>query len=454
MAFVNRYSRRPAPNNRNVVDTARSTIDALTPVMQERGENALRVNGYPVLYYSRMTFGLQCTCSRVTPSSVVAPTGVDPQSIEGPDLEKGFPTKPGVSVLDPQGMGTDEYISSVLNGSVVYIDRYGARNNDMPTHNVCNPQRSEPHSPLIKSDKGIHSPDMDDPFAAIIDDDMDTNAFLNGPGSGADGMDSIFGDSINSNAAQGCGVCLGTGFVGGYTLLNGNRTIVDTQANWTVRNFSMTADHPKAFVSGDGQAYAEVRLVLPRGAVHVDALRVWNNRTVVDDAVIYVDDVELSETQSLQLYCDGGVHRIRIVFDNDEASFTHLELQLDNAAQPVYVEFSRLSQTENLELPENYDPQNLMISAHVPKVSIYDILIDTTYERAWKIVSSQNLIDRNRNPYGWESIARLVQRFELASLLWLRRIEHRHTKFAASEIRQQGEIIHNPYPDAKQTLRR
>lgn len=453
MPFVNRYTRQPAPNNRNVVDTARSTLDALTPVAQERNENALRVNGYPVMYYSRLTFGLQCTCSRLTPSTIVAPTGVEIE-VEQSKLNKGFPTEPGVSVMNSKGEGTDEYLSSILNGSVVYIDRYGARNNDNPMSGFCNPQRSEPHSPLIKdNNKLIVASDMDDPFADIIEP-MDTDAFLNGPGGGAAGADSIFGDTVNANSAQGCGVCLGTSYVGGYTLLNGNRTVIDTQANWSVRNFSLTTDHPKAFTSGGGDAYAEVRLVLPRGTVHVDALRVWNNRTVVDSVVVYVDGEELTETQALGSYCDGGIHTLRFAFSGSEVSFTHIELQLDNAAQPVYVEFSRLSQTENLELPENYDPQNMMISAHVPNVKVYDIVVDTTYERAWKVVSVQNLIDRNRNPYGWESIARLVQRFELASLLWLRRIEHRHTKFAGGEQRKPGELIHNPYADANQTGRR
>ena len=145
----------------------------------------------------------------------------------------------------------------------------------------------------------------------------------------------------------------------------------------------------------------------------------------------------------------------RCVFpDSNDNAFTHLELQFDLSSNPVYAEFSRLSLTENNELPENIDPQSLVLSPYIPQVQIYDLIIDSTYERVWKITNVQNLVDRTKNPYGWDVTARLVQRFELPSLLFLRRIEQRHNKFAQPHRIPDAVADYDPYIDADQSVQR
>jgi hypothetical protein len=433
MPILIRQTRSQKPRNRGGVLVARSSIDAVTPLMQEQTNNAMAVNGYPVLFFARKKTGVLCSCNQLQPTPS-APGANQP------------PTTPGVHVLDPEGHGTQEYIASMLEGASVRIGRYGERHNTFDVDSQ-NPQRAEPHGPRIRSlEKTVETKDIDDPFADELEPFDESELF------------ETTGMSIGSSNPTGCGVCLGTGFVGGYTLVNGHRAVYDCQYHWaSATGFILHAEErPIRYSYAGGNAEAEIDVLLPKGAVSVDVIRLWSNKEAIASGIRFLlwsgeDWVEVGA--NLLDYCDGQMHRLRIVFDliPTDFFFTHLELQFNLGSVPMYAEFGKLVESENLDLPENVDSMNVIISPLIPKVHLYDIILETTYGRAWKLTNVQNFVDRNKNPYGWETTARLIQKFELAANLTMRPLVQRRDKHALLHALQPGESTYTPYPDYKQT---
>lgn len=396
MALILRNNRSLQPRNNGSVNIARSAIDQTLPRAIRQYENALSVNGFPIIYYRRRNTGLRCTCC-----GGQTPTGPVPMT---PDV-----LQPGVTVLDSEGAGTEDFLNSMLQGSVFSIDRYGSRNRMVDANGGDNPQRSVPHSPLIQS-KEIHnkSGDMDDPFVDQLEP-TDT--------------DDLFDTGIENNlavatATTGCAVCLGTGWVGGYDPSNAMRVVYDTQAPWSGSLLLDQTSAPDRWLL-QGDRTVSIKVLMPAGAVGLEAFRVWNNRDQISQvqAWLRTPNGTVLFDRDVPNFCDGTYKHITLVFSEAVEAFTHLEIQFEMGLSPVYAEWSRLSYNENLQLPENMDTPNLVISPSLPHVSLYDLVTESVYRKIWKITSSNPAFDRERQVNGWEVTARLLQTYELPNLL-------------------------------------
>jgi hypothetical protein len=412
-----------SPRNHNSPNIARSGIDNLLPIANQQYENALSVDSVPVIYYRRRTTGLVCTCSSGSA------TGVAEQST--PDK-----LEPGVHALNNLGVANDDFLASMLHGSNFSINRYGSRPSMVDANGGDNPQRSVPHSPLRQS-AAVHnkSTDLDDPFVDELH---------------AGSPDDLFAEDNLIDATtstSGCAVCLGTGWVGGYDPSNAFRSIYDVQANW---HGDLTVD--MSFRPGRwtllGAKRVSIPILLPAGAVGLEALRIWDNKTQVSDVTAYlsVEGVDRPLQDVLPNLCDGRFHLLTLQFGNVEG-FTHLELQLELPTRPIYANWSRLSYNENLQLPENMDMPNIVLSPSLPHVALYDILAESVYRRLWKLTMTNPAIDRQRQINGWEVTARLLQAYELQNLL-----PHRHDRIwywgstATQPVRDKPSYVGmNPY---------
>lgn len=444
MPMVTNPSRQQQPRNRGAQRIARSSLDNLMPQIQEQFDNALSVNGVPALFYHKKTSGVACTCSLGDTTGGLNPDG----------SPAGLPEEPGVAVLNPDGSGNDTYVQSMLHGASISIDRYGSRKYD-----VSNPQHSEPHSPLIQSQNLINkSGDHSDPFNDQTEP-FDTDDLFN-----SNGLDQLNANLLAANAQTGCGVCLGTGWVGGYDLLNGLRFVLDAQQQVVLENAHIAIEeHPNQFQL-DNESFESVlqfEITLPLGVIGVDCIRLWNNKTQVTDGFrleLYKDGVwYLLEDEFLLDCCDGLEHSIRVVVDGGVETnvVTHLEIQLDLGARPLYVEWPRQTESQNLQLAENIDPVQVVISPVVPTVRIGDVIVNTTYERPWLVTTSTDFIDRERNINGWDASARLVQKYEFAWNLFVRRIPHRGDRSAVfTRLKDSREQGYEPYSPNKATANR
>lgn len=410
--LVNRGKGRPKPANRGAVVSARSAVDVLSRAAQERTVNALSVQGYPCEYYAYKHMGTTCTCTQLPTTPVLPEIG------------------PGVTMLDPEGNASPNHIRAMLQGSTISIDRYGSRTAHQGSPDDYLEERSVPNRRLVQDlEQHNKTTDAGDPFSEFLEPGDDLADMLD---DAKDNAGSTFG---STSGQSNCGVCLGTGFVGGYNFVNGSRISYDTQHPWAVTGFvpdETVAPHTWKQVASP--AYAQLFILVPQGMTRVRAFRLWNNRQLLTNyrAEISIDNQTFvpANARSIAQAADGRLHAVRIVSLTDNLVFTHLEVVLDLKLNPVYVEWSRLTQTENPRLPENTEPVQIVVSPTVPQVSIYDVVIDSTYDRVWKITSVTNFKDRQSRPQSWEASARLVQRFEMPQLLANSFLLHRHAEYS------------------------
>lgn len=435
MTLVLRNSRSLQPRNNGSVNIARSAIDQTLPRAIRQYENALAVNGFPILYYRRRTTGLRCTCC-----GGQAPTGAAPMT---PDV---LPT--GITVLDSEGAGTEDFLNSMLQGSVFSIDRYGSRNRMVDANGGDNPQRSVPHSPLNRSAE-IHnkSGDMDDPFVDQLEPTDPEDLFDNG----------IENNLAVATATTGCAVCLGTGWVGGYDPSNALRVVYDTQAPWTGSLSLDQITKPERWQL-QGDRTVAISVLMPAGAVGLEAFRVWNNREQITQVQAFVQTPAgaVPLDTDLSAYCNGTFATLVFVFGPDVDFFTHLEIQFEMGLTPIYAEWSRLTYSENLQVPENLDTPNLVISPSLPHVNLYDLVTESVYRKLWKITSSNPAFDRDRQINGWEVTARLMQQYELPNLLPRRqeRVWYWGNRAVQQPRDKQGDHTYEPYSANKATQQR
>lgn len=397
MPFVIRQRKPFIPKNNGSVNIARSAFDQLLPIANQSYQNALAVNGIPILYYRKRKSGLLCSCQGAGVTNT-APTPV-PGNLPA-----------GISVLNPAGHGTDEYMQSMLQGTVFSIDRYGSRNSNVNANGDDNPQRSVPHSPLIQSkDIRNHADNLDDPFAEIIDAGDAADLFANDFGGASAGLTA-------ASATAGCAVCLGTGFVGGYDPANSFRSVMDARAEWSGVTIDATTTPNSLKVIGNS---VSLKALIPAGAVGLDACRLFNGKEPVA-ATMLVDGKEMNET-NVDEFADGLVHTFTFALPAGTTTITHFELQFEMALEPVYADWSKLSFNENLQFPENMDTPTVYLSPTLPSVNMYDIIAEAVYRRLWKITAHTPEFDRDRQVHSYEAQCRVLQQYEIASLLPIRR---------------------------------
>lgn len=394
MPIIDRISRMLRPRNDGSVRIARSSIDQITPVAIQQQMNALAVDGIPCLYFVRKTSGTPCTC-----------TGLQPQTNPDGTPSNVMPTEPGSHTVNPQDFGTDEYMASMLEGTSYRINRYGSRPLQSDANGADNTWRAEPPG-RFSNDGVIRAGDLGDPFARQVDQ-VD--------------VDDLFDVSASQNVSAGtnqtsCAVCLGTGFVGGYDAVNVSRIVFDSQADWAGVAID-GASRPNAMsMAGD----VRLRLTVPMGARCLMVLKVWNNKTQVNGVTVnFLDSTGgWSPLQpTMQGVTKGKPTALQLVFSDNTQTFTHLELMYDMGLEPVLLGWNRMSYNEDLQKIDQLDDVSIVIPPNIPITSLYDVITEPVYKRAWKVTSTSNAMDRNLKINGSEATVRVLQPFELVNLL-------------------------------------
>lgn len=400
MPIVSRINNRPRPRNDGSTNIARSSIDQITPVAMQQQMNALAVDGIPCLYFVKKFSGQPCTCSGLVQTP-------------NPDGTVGMPTTPGSHTVNPPGFGSDEFIASMTEGTQYRIERYGARSRMLDANNINNRNRAWPYAP---SAEGVmRAPDLNDPFARQVDTLDDVT------GDTVDASDLGFTDAASQNVdaaavTTSCGVCLGTNYVGGYDLMNGLRVVYDTQAEWRGAVLDATAK-PNAFTA---TGFAELRMTIPRGARALQLTRVWNNKDVVVGAapMLYVNGVWAPFAVGMRSITKGVPTTVRVQFpDQGATTFTHVEFMFDLGMEPVLLGWNRMNYNEDLSRIDMLDDVSVVIPPNVPITSLYDIITEPVYRRAWKVTTTANSMDRYKKVNGSEATLRVLQTYEIQNLL-------------------------------------
>lgn len=378
MGIVDRYSQIVAPKNNGSPSIARSSIDQVIKSAQQQYHNALSVNARPCLYFSRKLSGRLCSCSH---AMAVNPNGTT-----------GIPSAPGAQSIAPDKFGSPEFIDTMMQGTSFSVNRYGNR-----------PANALP----LSTDQSMWDPTLDRKSTTEIDEFSSTVI--------AESLDDFIeqpaGNNLLNESTKSCSVCMNTGFIGGYDPVNMLRIIYAIQVEWGGVTLD-TSRRPAVFQVLFTPA---LNIIIPKAARNLITLKVWNNRDLVPGVGFYINSCLFTKVWQAQR---GSEVRLQLDFSKAPVQeFTHLEVMWDIGMPPVYIEWSNIEYSENLEVEDQISDVNLIIAPTIPVVALYDIIIEDVFNRSWRITNVNTHFDREKHVGGWNVSARLLQKYEIYSIL-------------------------------------
>ena len=443
MPIVTRTNNRVLPANAHASDVARDTITALTAVERTRYAAVFAVQGYPGVLYHALNCGTRCYCK---------------SSNEAINTRLGKDGKAPVGLLN-------EFLTGGLEFGVL---PYGLRPAAQPTYNpnfVDNPFAADPLVPAPASQSGqtgqngkwVIDQTLVDPgrptvqrtdLPSLYESDWSQNApvpakagspldrFTKDPGKdngttvvssgvGPNGVvpDMEFEDlPINTDIGAGgttdvnCPICMGTGFVNGFSILNGFRKLLTFQDPTAVFDGEIIFEGTVPQVECTTATFT---LTLPAQVVGVDALRVWDRYRVLPAAVI-IDDVVLKSQLDILRFCDGRQHTLVVQFPST-TKFTHVEIQLNQAKNSMHFDLPKLSKGNLRTLIENTQDFQLVVSPMVPMLRPGDVVAESGYNKVLQITSVSGWNTSSAAVLGWDCEVHPVQPQELLNLLPRRR---------------------------------
>ena len=405
MPILNSTNAQILPQNARAVDVAREAIRDVSAIQQMKYDNAFKVAGYEALVYHRLGSGKPCSCGA---------------------RGKNLATR-----LNEEGKLDKGQINNLITGTSEFkVNIYGTRRANDPTFAAANGLPAEPHGNSVwesvddidQFGPDLHnvSRDEGDPTSYDVDpygDRFGSNGPIASPETLDDLVNKTFDDSDFGLTDISCAVCLGTGFVGGFTVEGGWRVILtpdnpNSSFDGTINTLSrpIVADNTKAFQSP---------LVIPLGVVRVDALKVWNKNKLVP-ATFMIDSTPLSYPSQFMAFADGGMHQFIVLFTKP-TSFTHIEIQVSLTNKLVQIDFPKITQGSDIKKLDATDDVSLQASPTLSIIQRQDIIVESVYGKAFQVESVPLWNDSNRRVLGWEFQARVIQPQELFALLPSRR---------------------------------
>ena len=214
---------------------------------------------------------------------------------------------------------------------------------------------------------------------------------------------------------------MGTGYVGGYNLINGLRLIVSPNSPNLSLNLANidTFKSPYQVESFEATSYARFTVQMPLTTmVEPQRLLLWCNEAVVDLAIFsHVNsDSSLSTITCSDLvsYCDGNIHTFQV---NNFENFTHIELQLYYGVSQ-YLDYPNIEKTANLAMLDAITDVTINLGSWVPGLKQWDVITDLTYGKLWRVQNVPQKNDAILNRYAWECRARVIQYYEVLGALY------------------------------------
>jgi len=385
MPIKSHSNNRVLPANARAADVATKAIYEILPAQQMRTYNAFRVQGYQGLLYNRLQQGRKCTCQA---------------------SQKQLNSR-----LDRDGKATVGAINQLLTGSATFdVSPYGSTpHRDSPFTNEVSPLA--PVNPFQGVFDVVGTDLHDHPSTRISDEPTFGD---NGPLDPMVDIEQLVGDFDAAHLGftdVTCGVCFGTGFVGGYAPFHGQRIILTpADVNLGLSTIDYTA---KPWSATTEQSFS-VSLVLPLGALGLDSLKLWNGyRPCV--ANFSVDGTPIANDIQILKYCDGRVHTLEVTAP--ETKWTHLELQLALSVESPYFEFPKLTKGSDTSLLEQLEPFQIIMSPNVPSVRPEDVIVESTFGKTLIVQNSNWWNTRKQDVLGWECNVRVIQPQELYRIL-------------------------------------
>ena len=416
MPVFNRTNNRVIPANSRAADVAHKTLQEIIPAQQRRYSAAFRVMGVPCIVYHYLKQGERCSCqsgARILNSRLnkdgKASTGAINELITGDSFAFGV-------------YGSDVLETSESKKRDFGIDTSGDNIDSMfSKHNITSPE--DPHWPyqgtvdIVRNSNRGHQELNATNNARIEDEEAygDNGRVL------PETIDDLVGQFDPSTVGftdVACPVCFGSGFVGGYSIYRGWRKVLAaSESNLELGPLATFDLHTKPWTIDTGDdAFVKFHVVLPKGAISVDSIRLWDTYKPVPFR-LSIDNESVQTPRDFLKRCDGREHVLHVQLLQGKRRFTHFELQVNLAKDVVYFDFPRLSKSSDLSLLERTQPFQIVFPPDLPYIESHDVIVDQTYGKFLVVQDVNTWNDQRRQVLGWECNVRPTQPAELYNSL-------------------------------------
>jgi hypothetical protein len=381
------------PANNINVDVTTRAIEEIVPTFQRRYYNAFVPQGITCIAYNRLNQGRKCNCQ------------ASRKQLNG--------------LLDEDGKADVGTINRMLTGDMSFdITPYGQnwqQNNlgQNPANGATSPFNTGTNTQPGNQNIGVFdivTPDLEFPFADV---NPDEEAFGDNGPSNPVNIDDLIGDfdtSVLGFSDVACPICFGSGFVGGYAPFHSNRQVYTVADLELINGEIDTTERP--WVAREVLGFNQ-KIILPRGALLVDAFKVWNGLKVVP-CQYKIDNVAITSFPQLLQYCDGKPHLVTAIFTGD---FTHFEIQFTMSQEQLYFEFPKRPRSADTSLLEQMEPFQIIMSPNIPHIASMDVIVESQLGKVLVVQNTNPWVTRQRNILGPECQVRVIQPQEIFRIL-------------------------------------
>ncbi len=400
----------PVPQNRGLARFVNARIGEVVTQFNAKLAESVKTNGVEVRIWQRNFRGsLPCTCTYHNKSphrfnsasrDLVANDAND--TLTGITLNN--PTK--FELEDPEQTDAFSPESFIVRGAGfqpgTIFDNTGKK-----SHPV---KAGETHF-----DSTFDNPQLDDYSAVPVEADISIDL-------------AKISNLITGNDRTSCGICLGTGFIDGYTFVSGQRLILDASTN---SNFSLegveidSTVYPHQFRAVNTAQMIVWNVTFPRWFTKCVVIRPLANREITQEWVVEIFFASQWQTFTPEL-CNTLIGhtntnlQIRahpIISDLERvALLTHVEITLEMVELPLAQLPQQLKATA-FDTIDYYTSDQFVLDPKLPPLNRESIIHDLPSGDLWKITEVKNNITGTGKMFGTEITCRKVQIVEQVMLL-------------------------------------
>jgi hypothetical protein len=369
-------------------------IDAVTPIIQQQNHNALQVASYPILLFKRLAGGRPCTCSMAVPTSHSAPQ------------------------YDEEGRASNAVVDSIINQAKFGIEDY---NPEMLGTNLSTQQNVAP------------TPNIGYGPVVVPEEEGDL----------------VSETSLNAFNAGACPVCFGTGFVGGYHFVQGQRWVFDAlmisdsdgvEVDRSTGPYTMRFTHDQAYVSFRVLAPAPYSpRLLPKISLFDNFTPVSFNSGPVRLGVTHDNPAVAPYDLGPSPLAEAGWITLTIrASDLQSPDLTHVEVTLPLANRPLFVDIPNTQFTFDAARVQQIPSTTVTLPPTAPALMPFDVLCDLKSGTHWMVTSARAVHPSSGQVWSQEADVRPLEPHEPLSALPL------------PELGWQGYYLNTPISNAYQ----
>ena len=372
------YRVKTPPKNAKIPDVASRSLEALAGAIQQQYINAIFVNGVDSIIYIRRENGRSCTCQDI---------GISPVFQQGS------------TTLEVDGTFGRATLDSLLTGDDIVFRDPGGRAGDT----AIDRHEHGPEDTVVFKDE--MEPRTSDPDQGIIVPPTEENV------------------NILPSGSSGCALCFGTGYVGGFDIHLGYRETLDVTLNPTLTNLSLdhTLNPHRLWKKSSSVGTATFSIILPKAAIITHSLKVWDNKELVSPLTYKLEISEgtwntISAT-NLLTYCTGKPALIRLTTLVDDFRFSHVEIQVGYTSTPPKIDIPKFDEVLHAAVFEGIVGSPIILPPTLAKLNSSSMVRESLFGRIWRITNVRDWYDHRMNNHGYETTARLIQKYETSNIL-------------------------------------